>query len=301
MWAGSAAAVYPAGSALIRNAAVPFYARGPLGGKAPESVLLPAMATTRPRLRFIRRSYGEARQGRARRGERRLSAWQLCHSTMTSPPGPGANAPSERESESLSNFTTAKIRLATLDDIPALVELEGFWPSTHLSADSATLRQRLAAYPAGQFVAIAADCSLRGALYTQRAASCAELETTTRDTELALHQPRGPIIQLLGVVQQPGVRVGLALRDHVLELGRNDETAKRVVGITRCRNFRGSSADEYRTHVFESDDPGLLFHTAAGARVRALCPQYRPLDATNLGFGVLVEYDLERNGEGSTT
>jgi hypothetical protein len=48
MWAGSAAAVYPAGSALIRNAAVPFYARGPLGGKAPESVLLPAMAT-RPR------------------------------------------------------------------------------------------------------------------------------------------------------------------------------------------------------------------------------------------------------------
>ena len=91
-------------------------------------------------------------------------------------------------------FAEARIRLATLDDLPGLLKLEAFWRSDVLSAPEATLRRRIVAHPTGQFVAVAPDGQLLGVMYTQRVASYETLLTAQRETELDLHTPAGPVV-----------------------------------------------------------------------------------------------------------
>jgi hypothetical protein len=193
------------------------------------------------------------------------------------------------------------IRLATLDDLPRLVELEAFWHNDGLTSDEATLRRRLENHPAGQLVAVGPDGQLLGVMYSQRVATYASLLSTTRATELELHTPNGPVIQLLAVLQRPGAkRVGDIIRRTMLHYGRMDPTVERACGITRCRNFDPTGDDTsltaYRAHVDAGNDPGLLFHSLAGAFVCDLVPGYRPGDAQNLAYGVIISYEFRDAG-----
>ena len=201
-----------------------------------------------------------------------------------------------------------KIRLATLGDMPHLVRLEAFWKQEDLQADEPTLRRRLTAHPTGQFVVESPDGQLLAAMYTQRVPSYERLLTCKRDTELELHTPTGPVIQLLGVVQAPDAArvmapiaastgetrsVGQILRDYVLHLGRLDATAERACGVTRCRDFEPKRGRTYEEHVRICDDAGLKFHSDAGATIGELVPNYRRGDPANSGYGVMICYELK--------
>ena len=205
-----------------------------------------------------------------------------------------------------------RLRLPTLDELTKLSALEVFWRSDVLIADEPTLRARLTSHPTGQFVAEAADGTLVAAMYTQRIRSYEALLGTTRATELKLHESNGTVVQLLGVVQAPSAppvqlpaeapemarSVGQLLRDFVLHLGRLDPTVERACGVTRCRDYSpsrsGSARATYEHHVAAGTDAGLRFHSDAGASVGELVPGYRPRDVENLGFGVMVCYELTR-------
>jgi len=197
-----------------------------------------------------------------------------------------------------------KIRLPTLDELPQLLELETFWRSEVLASDESVLRKRLAAHPTGQFVVVAPDGMLLAAMYTQRVPSSKALLTTTRVTELDLHTPHGPVIQLLGVVQRTGAlagsdgrSAGQLLRDYVLHLGRLDATVDQACGVTRCRDYDPALGGDYQAHVSHGGDAGLRFHSDAGAAIGELVPDYRPRDAQNLGYGVMVCYELTSDGK----
>ena len=186
----------------------------------------------------------------------------------------------------------ARIRLATLEDIPALLELEAHWRNQYLESTEQELAERLKNHPDGQFLVHARNGVL-AVMYTQRVASYEVLLNTNRDTELELHVPDGPVLQLLAVLQRPeSVSIGSWLRDHVLREARLDASIQCVCGITRCRAYDAATGLTYQDYVHGATDPGLLFHTSAGARIGELVLEYRPRDTANLGFGVLVCYDL---------
>ena len=83
----------------------------------------------------------------------------------------------------------AGFRLATLSDLPQLLELEAQWDSEFLRSSEATLRQRLELHPDGQFVAFGGDGTLLAAMYTQRVASLEVLQHGP--SVLARSRPRG--------------------------------------------------------------------------------------------------------------
>ena len=70
----------------------------------------------------------------------------------------------------------AGFRLATLVDLPQLLDLEAQWDSEFLRSSEATLRQRIELEPSGQFVAFGGDGTLLAAMYTQRVASLEVLQ-----------------------------------------------------------------------------------------------------------------------------
>ena len=145
--------------------------------------------------------------------------------------------------------THLTIRFATVFDLPQLVELEAFWRNEGLGSDEATLRQRLEQHPKGQLVAAASDGQLLGVMYSQRVASYKKLLSTTRATELALHKPAGPVIQLLAVLQRPEAKhVGDLLRRTMLQYGRLDPSAERACGITHAVAITTRPAAAPRRH-----------------------------------------------------
>ena len=84
---------------------------------------------------------------------------------------------------------STEVRLATLSDLPQLLELEAQWDSEFLRSSEATLRQRLELHPGGQFVAFGGDGTLLAAMYTQRVAS---LEVVQHGPSVpARSRPRG--------------------------------------------------------------------------------------------------------------
>ena len=96
------------------------------------------------------------------------------------------------------------------------------------------------------------------------------------------------------VVTAPDSNVGDDLRLHTLLMARLDASVQRACGVTRCRARDPSDTRKYADYVSESctTDPGLFFHVGAGATVGALVPDYRPLDLVNLGYGVMITYEL---------
>ena len=194
------------------------------------------------------------------------------------------------------------IRLASHTDLPSLLELESHWPHTFLASSEATLRQRLEAHPTGQLVAVASDGRLLGAVYTQRVPSYASLRSTCHARERELHQPDGPVLQLLSVVQLPGAKVGDQLRRYVLHLGRLDATIERACSVARCCSYApstsGTTQAAHQAHVDAGSDAGLLFHSLAGASIGELVAGYRPEDVQNLGYGVMITYEFRATWAG---
>jgi hypothetical protein len=91
----------------------------------------------------------------------------------------------------------AGFRLATLSDLPQLLELEAQWDAPFLCSSEATLRQRIELEPSGQFLAFGGDGTLLAAIYTQRVASLEVLQhgvsVPARSTgHAASHHSRGP-------------------------------------------------------------------------------------------------------------
>jgi hypothetical protein len=198
------------------------------------------------------------------------------------------------------------IRRATTNDISSLVMLEASRQQQQgwlLAASERTIRQRIQAHPIGQFVAVAPDGQVVGTAYTQRVVSHQSLLATTRERELTLHTPHGRVVQLLGVVQMPAANVSEQLRRYVLHCSGLDANVDQVCVVARCRSFNpsvhGASRATYQAHVDTGTDPELMLHTSAGACICGLVAGYRAADAVNLGYGVIVTYDLRSAGAGA--
>jgi len=193
------------------------------------------------------------------------------------------------------------IRLALPEDLPTLTALEKNWGTDCLIASKETLATRLQQHPMGQFVALK-DGKIVGAMYTQRVASAEVLHTAKRETELSLHTPTGPVVQLLGVVVvdgPEGANVGDKLRNHTLLMGKLDPSVEKACGVTRCRNRKADDKRDYATYVKENmtDDYGLVFHSGAGATIGQLVAEYRVKDTINFGYGVMITYELRGSKE----
>ena len=190
------------------------------------------------------------------------------------------------------------VRLAASSDLAALEALEAAcWPA-HLRADGARLAARLAA---GATYVATVDGALAAVLYTQRIASAASLTTFATQEDACVRASDGATLQLLAVAAHPSrhpLRLGVALRDFALEQAELDGVTREVVAMTRCSHYArrnaadGADAAAYAAYVARADDPGLRFHTSAGAAVVGAVDGYRPEDGDNCGAAVLVRYTV---------
>ena len=196
------------------------------------------------------------------------------------------------------------IRIATAADVDALVHIEGLCWVPALQAARAQLAERVSR--GFTYVAIVPAHGVAAVLYTQRIAARDELLApgASSATHETLHAATGPVVQLLAVAALPQfthLQLGAALRDLALQVAKHEGAAE-VVAMTRCshlgrRELAGASQAAYAAYVAAAVDPGLAFHTGAGARVVAIVTGYRPADAENLGNAVLVCYSLEPEPE----
>ncbi|MBZ5509455.1 MAG: SDR family NAD(P)-dependent oxidoreductase, partial [Acidobacteriia bacterium] len=188
------------------------------------------------------------------------------------------------------------IRHATEADLERLCQLERLcWQHTRTSKTQ--IRSRLQQYPQGQFV-LEKEGKVLGVIYSQRIASTEALMTCNAAEVHKLHQPLGPIIQLLAVNIDPQAQnagYGDQLLEFMLQRCSLMTGIERVVGVTLCKNYNaaaGPSFEQYIQQSGRSQDPVLAFHQAHGAEVVKAIPGYRPQDHANMSNGVLVAYDI---------
>ncbi|HET8888130.1 MAG TPA: type I polyketide synthase, partial [Candidatus Angelobacter sp.] len=188
------------------------------------------------------------------------------------------------------------VRHATESDLARLCELEELcW--RHTQTPSEQIRSRLRQYPQGQFV-LEKDGQVLGVIYSQRIASADALTTCNAADVHRLHQPSGPIVQLLAVnidPQSQDAGYGDQLLEFMLQRCSLMTGVKRVVGVTLCKNYDSATGQSFERYIQQSggsQDPVLAFHQAHGAQVVKAIPSYRPQDHANLGNGVLIAYDL---------
>ena len=170
---------------------------------------------------------------------------------------------------------------------------------------SELLLQRINAYPPKVFVLEVAG-QLVGSICTQCIDSVEDIFSVTWRTEDSIaNQESGTVLQLLRVntflesapsVAQ-GIAVGAILRDFCLEYARLLGFLH-VCAVTKTTDYCASSEQSYSAFVSALDvrhthaDRGLNFHVSRGAHVVKAMEGWRPEDPANLGFGVLIAYDL---------
>ena len=191
------------------------------------------------------------------------------------------------------------IRKAVIGDMPALLRLEQVgWPSG-LRQPEDTLRARVER--GGAFV-LEMDGKVVGAAHCQRIRSVDELRSCTHENADRLHDPTGPVVQLLGLYVLPEMRereLGDELLTFLLEISAVTTGVTTVVGVTRCSRFDAAGNGSYAEYVARRDERGLpvdpnpRFHAVHGATIGDLLPGYRAKDAANQGFGILVQYDVQ--------
>jgi acyl transferase domain-containing protein/acyl carrier protein/ribosomal protein S18 acetylase RimI-like enzyme/ubiquinone/menaquinone biosynthesis C-methylase UbiE len=193
-----------------------------------------------------------------------------------------------------------RVRLATTEDLPALLRLEDACWSERLRVAASELEQRITRYPLGQLV-IETGSEVLGVIYSQRIADFDRLRTTAFRDLASLHDEHGSIVQLLALNVLPESRhlgLGDQLLDFMLIRSSVQGGVRQVAGVTRCRDFRGHSLVELAAYVRERDvgghptDPILQFHHGHGAELLDIVEGFRPDDTNNLGAGVLLRYDL---------
>ena len=189
------------------------------------------------------------------------------------------------------------VRHATAADLPSLYRLERLcWPRP-MQASQRQIRARLRQYPQGQFV-LEKDGEILGATYSQRIAGTDALRRCNAGNVEELHQPSGPIVQLLGLNVDPAVQ-DLGYGDQLLELVLQRCSVMtgvtQVAGVTVCRNYDAGGPVPLQDYIRQrgsGQDPVLAFHEAHGAAIVEALPGYRPRDRANRGHGVLIVYDV---------
>jgi len=197
------------------------------------------------------------------------------------------------------------IRTAQAADIPTIVEVESqSWPSP-MACTLEQVRARLAAYPAGQFVAVV-DGTVVGVVFAQRitAKFFAEMpgsfDALTDDGRFTRsHDSRGDIYQIIGVGvarSARGLKLGRTLVDRQIEHARSQADVRRIIGFTRPADYHRHLGVPIEEYVEGRDERGnfvdrvLAFHLDAGAKLVSIHPGFRPVDTEAAGYGILIEY-----------
>ena len=194
-----------------------------------------------------------------------------------------------------------RVRLARNSDLPALLRLEeACWPK-EMRTPLEELQRRVDAHNLGQWV-IEMEGEIVGVVYSQRIADLEPLRTAKVSDLSRFRDDQGSIVQLLGLNVLPE-KQHLGLGDQLLDLmllrSALQGGVRKVAGITRCKDFQGSSVSEMSDYMSRRDssgrpvDPILQFHHSHGARFVGVVKDYRPEDTNNLGAGVLLQYDLD--------
>ena len=201
-------------------------------------------------------------------------------------------------SSSVHHFSSRdySIRHAREEDLPRLYELEKLcWQHTRSSGEQ--IHSRVSHYPRGQFVLVK-DQQVLGVIYSQRIVNSDDIDACQAANVHLLHDESGDTVQLLAVNIDPAVQnlnLGDQLLEFMLQRAALATGVNRVVGITICKNFKGSDGIRFTDYIKQSgssQDPVLAFHQSHGARVVKAVPGYRPEDEVNQYNGVLVSYDV---------
>ncbi len=200
---------------------------------------------------------------------------------------------------------TVILRNAVLSDAAATADVDrNSWPS-QLAASQPQFEQRIAAFPAGQWVA-EIDGRIVGVSTAQRITQ-SFLDHNKHDYAAITdggnftnsHDPNGDIYQLIGVgvVREfRGGQLGRMLIDRQIEYARSLADVERIIGFTRPMRYHRRSEltiDEYlsmRTAGGSPIDPVVAFHVDAGAAIVSIHADFRPEDTESNGYGVLIEY-----------
>lgn len=203
---------------------------------------------------------------------------------------------------------TYKLRYATPEDIPSLLELETLCWADGLRADRQALTRRISLNPEGNIV-IDYGGEVVGVGYTQRITSEEALYHTSASQVHLLHEEGAPVLQLLAInihPQRQQMALGDTLLTHLLRVAALQDTVEKVVGVTRCKDYlhhRQQVSYEQYVNQAEEDgqhcDPILHFHLSHGAHILGIARHYRPADDENEGHGVLIGYAV-RNELDST-
>ncbi|TSC24500.1 type I polyketide synthase [Corallococcus sp. Z5C101001] len=197
------------------------------------------------------------------------------------------------------------IRHPVGDDLPALVRLEeACWPAP-LRMTVETLRHRVEHTPREHCVLVV-EGRVLGVIYAQRILDTPSLLSTTSTDVWRLHGPGRPVVQLLALNVLPEAQsqgLGDPLLEFMLQWCTVRPDVERVVAVTLCRDYERHSDVPLELYIQQREasglprDPILRLHASHGAAIRGLVPGYRPGDVSNLGHGVLVEYDLRHRLE----
>lgn len=192
------------------------------------------------------------------------------------------------------------VRLAGVDDLPALMVLErDCWPRP-LRTLKATLKERLKRYPQGQLVLLVDDVVV-GVIYSQCIENIDVLDGIGSADVDKLHNPASSVAQLLAVNILPEMQqrnFGDQLLEFMLIYRSLHKHVSSVVAITLCKNFDRNDELSLGDYIQSRNahgvlaDPILRFHELHGATIERVMPGYRPRDRKNLGCGVLVSYDI---------
>lgn len=193
-----------------------------------------------------------------------------------------------------------RVRMARQEDLPALLELEDACWVPAMRSSREQLATRLSYYPLGQWV-LEMEGRIVAVVYSQRIRDIESLKEQRLEAVSELHDPDGPVVQLLGLNVLPEAQqlgLGDQLRDLILLRSSLQGGVRQVAGVTRCGEFRGKSIHELRQYVQTRDesgrpiDPVLRFHVSQGARIVDILEGFRPGDVNNHGAGILICYDL---------
>ena len=193
-----------------------------------------------------------------------------------------------------------RIRHATVNDLSDLLKLEEkCWPRA-LKATRTEINQRIMGYPQGQCV-LEKSGIIVGCIYSQRIEDEEQLKNLNFREISKLHTPRGSIVQLIAENVLPEMQcqgLGDQLLEFMLQKVILMDDIKKVVGITRCRDYYKHTHLSYEDYVKakkddgDSLDPVLRYHSYHGACIKHIVPNYRPKDYENKGNGVYFEYPI---------
>lgn len=198
-----------------------------------------------------------------------------------------------------SNF---KIRQACLDDLANLVKLETACWDEHLRLPKKVIKQILARKNSTTYVLIKYN-RIISVLYTQRISDKTNLSEMKHKNLLKAYHQDGEWLQLISLNALPDnqcIGSGEKLLSHVIHLATVIDDISKVIGVTRCKDFKPTLNMKYKDYIDSCKsnsnltDSILNFHLNNGAILHHIISNYRPEDIENSGNGILIEYNIER-------